>query len=87
MLKNDYIKQCGKILDFIDYQTFYVRIELTCTHPRIIFIVRFMPLLNGIILIHEYHMNNYPIEGCYDEKYKEIDVMYGNSLCSREYQV
>ena len=84
MLKNDYIKQCGKILDFIDYQTFYVRIELTCTHPRIIFIVRFMPLLNGIILIHEYHMNNYPIEGCYDEKYKEIDVMYGNSMTREE---
>lgn len=84
LLKYDYIEKYGKILDFIDYQHFFIRIELRCTHPRVIFIVRFMPLLNGIILIYEYHMNNYSIEDYDDEKYKEIDVLYGNSITREE---
>ena len=83
-LKKNYSKKYGKILDFIDYQQFYIRLEFKSTHPRLIFILRFLPLLNGILLMHEYEMKSYSIEENYDEEYKEIEVFIGNSLAIEE---
>lgn len=83
-LKKKYTKKYGKILDFIDYQQFYIRLEIKSTHPRLIFILRFLPLLNGVLLIHEYEMKSNSIEDNYEEEYKEIDVLIGNSMALEE---
>ena len=83
-LKKIYIKKYGKILDFIDYQQFYISLEFKSTHPRLIFILRFLPLLNGILLIHEYEMRVYSLEDNYEVEYKEIDVVIGNSMTTEE---
>ena len=85
-LKKDYIKKYGKILDFIDYKQFYIRLEFKSTHPRLIFILRFLPLLNGILLIQEYEMKVYSIgnDDEQEEEYKEIDILIGNSITRDE---
>ena len=85
-LKKDYIKKYGKILDFIDYQQFYIRLEFKSTHPKLIFILRFLPLLNGILLIQEYEMKTYSIGNDDDEEedHKEIDILFGNSITRDE---
>ena len=85
-LKKDYIKKYGKILDFIDYKQFYIRLEFKSTHPRLIFILRFLPLLNGILLIQEYEMKVFSIgnDDEQEEEYKEIDILIGNSITRDE---
>ena len=80
LLKKDYIKNEGKILDFEDSQQYFTRIELRSTFPRMIFIIRFMPLLNGVLLINEYEWKSYSNEDISDEEYKEIDILNGSSL-------
>lgn len=80
LLKKDYIKSLGKILDFEDSQQYFTRIELRSTFPRMIFIIRFMPLLNGVLLINEYEWKSYSNEDISDDEYKEIDILNGSSL-------
>ena len=80
LLKKDYIKTLGKILDFEDSQQYFTRIELRSTFPRMIFIIRFMPLLNGVLLINEYEWKSYSNEDISDDEYKEIDILNGSSL-------
>jgi hypothetical protein len=80
MLKKEYTKNEGKILDFEDSQQYFTRIELRSTFPRMIFIIRFMPLLNGILLINEYEWKSYSNEDISDEEYKEVDILNGSSL-------
>ena len=80
LLKKDYIKGEGKILDFEDSQQYFTRIELRSTFPRMIFIIRFMPLLNGVLLINEYEWKSYSNEDISDDEYKEIDILNGSSL-------
>ena len=80
LLKKDYTKNEGKILDFEDSQQYFTRIELRSTFPRMIFIIRFMPLLNGVLLINEYEWKSYTNEDISDEEYKEIDILNGSSL-------
>ena len=85
-LRKEYIQKYGKILDFIDYQLFYIRLEFKSTHPKIIFILRFLPLLNGILLIQEYEMKTYSIgnDDEEEEEYKEIDILIGTSITRDE---
>ena len=80
LLKKEYIKSLGKILDFEDSQQYFTRIELRSTFPRMIFIIRFMPLLNGVLLINEYEWKSYSNEDISDDEYKEIDILNGSSL-------
>ena len=80
LLKKDYIKNEGKILDFEDSQQYFTRIEMRSTFPRMIFIIRFLPLLNGVLLINEYEWKTYSNEDISDEEYKEIDILNGSSL-------
>lgn len=80
LLKKQYIKSLGKILDFEDSQQYFTRIELRSTFPRMIFIIRFMPLLNGVLLINEYEWKSYSNEDISDDEYKEIDILNGSSL-------
>ena len=80
LLKKDYIKNEGKILDFEDSQQYFTRIEMRSTFPRMIFIIRFLPLLNGVLLINEYEWKTYSNEDISDDEYKEIDILNGSSL-------
>ena len=83
-MKKNYEKKFGKILDFVDYQQFYITLEFKATHPRLLFVIRFLPLLNGILLIHEYEMKSYAFEDNYEEDCKEMDIVIGNSLTTEE---
>ena len=80
MLKKEYTKNEGKILDFEDSQQYFTRIEMRSTFPRMIFIIRFLPLLNGVLLINEYEWKTYSNEDISDDEYKEIDILNGSSL-------
>lgn len=80
LLKKDYSNNEGKILDFEDSQQYFTRIELRSTFPRMIFIIRFMPLLNGVLLINEYEWKSYSNEDISDDEYKEVDILNGSSL-------
>ena len=53
-LKNDYIKKNNMTFNGIDYQNFFVKVEYRATYPRRNYIVKFLPLLNGMCIIHEY---------------------------------
>ena len=53
-LKKDYIKRNNNIFQIENLQDFYVKIEFKATYPRLLYIIKFMPLLGGMVLIHEY---------------------------------
>ena len=76
-LKNHYMNKYS--LNFIEdqYQNYYANIELKSTFPRRGFLIKFLPILNGLALIHEYiQIKLTSIKG--DEKiYKECESIYG----------
>ena len=53
-LKQKYLLNLGKISDDKEYQDYFVKIEYKAAHPYLIYVIRFLPLLDGIALIHEY---------------------------------
>ena len=81
-LKNNYFKSGDKHLDKIDN---YIKLELRATFPKPLFIIKFYPLLKGVLLIHVFHQYklskiqvlNPQSNGQYTfEKYKEIDAVF-----------
>ena len=76
-LKNHYMNKYS--LNFIEdqYQNYYANVELKSTFPRRGFLIKFLPILNGLALIHEYiQIKLSSIKG--DEKiYKECESIYG----------
>ena len=79
ILKNDYIKKNDMNFNEIDYQNFFVKIEYKSTFPRRTFIIKFLPLLNGMCLIHEYiQLKLYTFdEDEINKKYNEKNIIYG----------
>ena len=80
-LKNNYFKSNDKNLDRIEN---CIKLELRATFPKPLFIIKFLPILKGVLLIHVFHqyklsktqinsMTNG--ENTY-EKYKEIDAVF-----------
>jgi hypothetical protein len=76
--KTDY----GSVFDAKDSFYRFVKLECTSTYPRMIFIIKFLPILNGISIIHVYSQkklsrvsdnSDQPIP----KGYKEIDLLYG----------
>ena len=77
-LKNDYIKKNNMTFNGIDYQNFFVKIEYKVTYPRRNFIIKFLPLLNGICIIHEYiQLKLSTFEGEGKKTYSEKKIIYG----------
>ena len=80
-LKNNYLKSSDKNIDKIEN---CIKLELRATFPKPLFILRFFPILKGVLIIHVFHqyklskiqvinpMNNN--EFIY-ERYKEIDAV------------
>ena len=62
----------------VDYQNFFVKVEFKVTYPRRNFIIKFLPLFQGMCIIHEYiqlKLSTFEV----DEKknYNEKNIIYG----------
>ena len=85
-LKNNYLKSNDKKTDKFDNS---LKIELRATFPKPIFIIKFFPILNGIVIVHlfnQYKLSktqiqnpNNPNAFIYDS-YKEVDIAFFNLL-------
>ena len=65
----------------------FIKFECTSTYPRLLFIIRFVPILKGIIIVHIYyqkklsrHSNNNNLSINNENKYKEVDLVFGSFL-------
>lgn len=77
-LKNDYIKKNKNIFQIENLQDFYSKIEIKATYPRLIYIVKFLPLLAGLVLVHEYSQTKMSrLDGSTNASYKEYEIEYG----------
>ena len=63
----------------------FVKFECTSTFPRLLFIIKFIPVLNGIAVIHLYYQKKLsrntednPLDQ--EIKYKEIDLLFGSFI-------
>lgn len=80
-LKNNYLKTNDKNLDKIEN---CIKLELRATFPKPLFIIKFFPILKGIVIVHLFYQyklskiqiknKNNPNSFIYD-KYKEIDII------------
>lgn len=85
-LKNNYLKSNDKKTDKFDNS---LKIELRATFPKPLFIIKFFPILNGIVTVHlfnQYKLSktqiqnpNNPNAFIYDN-YKEVDITLYNLL-------
>lgn len=82
---NSYIKE--NEMKFISTDSIYrfVKFECTSTFPRLLFIIKFIPVLKGIAVIHLYYQKklsrnteNNILEQ--EVKYKEIDLLFGSFI-------
>lgn len=60
-----------------------MKLECTSTYPRLTFIIKFIPILNGVSIIHMYsqkklsRMTENSENNIAQKNYKEIDILYG----------
>ena len=83
---NNYIKEYNMKYSSADSSFRFVKFECTSTYPRLLFIIRFFPVLKGISIIHVYSQkklsrsndNNIQMEqgiNC-----KEVDFIFGSFM-------
>ena len=78
VLKNNYMNQYSLNFDEDNYENYYAVFELKSTFPRRTFIIRFLPVLNGLGLIHEFVQTKLSSnEGNEINHYKEYESIYG----------
>lgn len=65
----------------------FVKFECTSTYPRLLFIIRFIPILKGIVIVHIYYQkklsranNNNSLGINQENRYKEVDLVFGSIL-------
>jgi len=77
-LQDDYIKKNNYIFQIENLQEFYTKVEIKATYPRLIYIIKFLPLLGGLALVYEYSQNSMSRIGGLDKSiYKEYNIEYG----------
>ena len=85
-LKNNYLKSTDKNID-LNYNS--LKIELRATFPRSLFFIKFLPILQGTIIVHIFNQFKMAKIRIIDKKnpndikydaYKEIDFAYYNLL-------
>ena len=77
-LQDDYIKKNNYIFQIENLQEFYTKVEIKETYPRLIYIIKFLPLLGGLALVYEYSQNSMSRIGGLDQSiYKEYNIEYG----------
>jgi hypothetical protein len=83
---NNYVKEYNMKFTSADSDFRFVKFECTSTYPRLLFIIRFVPVLKGISIIHVYSQkklsrnndNNIQMEqgiNC-----KEVDFIFGSFM-------
>ena len=80
-LRNNYFKSSDKNLDRIEN---CIKLELRATFPKPLFIIKFFPILKGVLLIHVFHqykLSKIQINSMINgeniyERYKEIDAVF-----------
>ena len=77
ILKNDYIKKNNNIFQIETLQEFYTKIEIKATYPRLIYIIKFLPLMGGLTLVYEYFQHKMSRIDNTETKYEELSVQYG----------
>ncbi len=75
-LKNSYTQKFSNRFEL--NQDYFVKLEYTSTYPRLMFIIKFIPVLKGIALIHIYSQNK--LSRNENKVYKEFDIIYGNDI-------
>ena len=80
-----YIRENGMKFTTTDSLFRFVKFECTSTFPRLLFIIKFIPVLKGIAVIHLYYlkklsrnMENNPLDQ--ELRYKEIDLLFGSLI-------
>ena len=77
-LKRDYLKKNKNIFQIENLQDFYTKIEFKATYPRLIYMIKFLPLLGGMVLVHEYTQTKMSrIDGSEAQSYEEFAFEYG----------
>ena len=81
-LKSQYEEKYQNRYDSIEYQDYFVKLEYTSTYPRLTFIIKFLPILSGIALIHVYSQSKISRNDYEGNKipYKEFDIIYGKDM-------
>ena len=79
-LKNSYQEKFTNKFESSDYQDYFVKLEYTSTFPRLTFIIKFIPILRGIALIHIYSQNKISRSENENKVYKEFEIIYGNDV-------
>ena len=85
-LKKEYIDKNKMIFSEFEFQKYFIKLEYKATYPRRTFIIKFLPILNGMCIIHEYiqlKLSTFEKGDTIKEKYKEKDVIYGFDLNDR----
>ena len=76
-LKEDYIKKNQAVFQIEILQEFYTKLEIKATYPRLIYIIKFLPLLGGMTLVYEYSQNKMSRIDNSSNKYEELVIEYG----------
>ena len=82
-LNDSYISKYGSRFIKGDTSQRFIKVECTSTYPRILFIIKFIPVLKGIIIVHVYYQSklsrgNNNISMNHENKYKEVDLVFGS---------
>ena len=77
-LENNYMNQYSLNFNEDNYENYFAVFELKSTYPRRTFIIRFLPVLNGLGLIHEFIQDKLSSnDGSENNHYKEYESNYG----------
>ena len=83
-MMESYINEHGKIFSNSDSSFRFVKFECTSTFPRMTFIIKFIPLIKGISIIHVYSQKKLSRMNENTEqqqiKYHEVDLLYGSEI-------
>jgi hypothetical protein len=83
---NNYIKEYNMKYSSADSSFRFVKFECTSTYPRLLFIIRFVPVLKGISIIHVYSQkklsrsNDNNIQTEQGINCKEVDFIFGSFM-------
>ena len=82
---NTYIKENRMKFTSADSIYRFVKFECSSTYPRLMFIIKFIPVLKGIAIIHIYYqkklsrnIESNPLDQ--ELRYKEIDLLFGSDI-------
>ena len=85
-MMESYMNQHEKIFSNSDSSFRFVKFECTSTFPRMKFIIKFIPIVNGISIIHVYSQKKLSRMNENTEhqqpKYREVDLCYGSVVRS-----